>query len=214
MIADIPTCAIDMVEIHANTTPLPDEFLSHRLGLVPLISADAARVLVDHRECTCEEGCDRCSIELKLEARCEERGQMVVTTKDLVRSDTLGASYDSDGGMMPTAQRSLDFGKPIGFDDPSQPGITLVKMRKGQELKIRCIARKVRSASSVSTGTSLSLSLSRLAYEILDASFSRALRKSMPNGHQSVPLGTSTIPGTRCGILRTGMSLMPRPSGR
>lgn len=49
MIADIPTCAIDMVEIQSNTTPLPDEMLAHRLGMVPLISADTSRVLVDHR---------------------------------------------------------------------------------------------------------------------------------------------------------------------
>lgn len=49
MIADIPTCAIDMVEIQSNTTPLPDEMLAHRLGMVPLVSADTGRVLVDHR---------------------------------------------------------------------------------------------------------------------------------------------------------------------
>lgn len=49
MIADIPTVAIDMVEIRNNTTVLPDEFLAHRLGLVPLLSMDCAKALVDHR---------------------------------------------------------------------------------------------------------------------------------------------------------------------
>lgn len=147
MIADIPTCAIDMVEIQNNTTTLPDEFLAHRLGMVPLISANASQVLVDHRECICEEGCDRCSVELTLHAKCEERGIMPVTSKMLIRSNSLGQPYDNDpdmGSMGPTpsAQRSLDFGKPIGFDNPRQDGIMLVKMRKGQELKIRCIARK------------------------------------------------------------------------
>ncbi len=49
MIADIPTVAIDMVEIRNTTTVLPDEFLAHRLGLVPLLSMDCAKALVDHR---------------------------------------------------------------------------------------------------------------------------------------------------------------------
>lgn len=55
LIADVPTLAIDMVEIMVNTTVLSDEFLSHRLGMVPLLSMDAANTLVDQRVSTSEE---------------------------------------------------------------------------------------------------------------------------------------------------------------
>jgi DNA-directed RNA polymerase subunit D len=61
MITEVPTMAIEDVEIYENSSSLYDEVLAHRLGLVPLKTDLENYVLPE--DCTCEEGaCPSCSL--------------------------------------------------------------------------------------------------------------------------------------------------------
>ncbi|KAL1942696.1 hypothetical protein VTO73DRAFT_4936 [Trametes versicolor] len=147
MMADIPTVAIDMVEIETNTTVLPDEFIAHRLGMIPLVSTNCDEAMRYTRDCTCEVRCQYCAIELMLNVSCHEGGHTMDITSDMLevvptsRPGFGGFDVDSDGSEE-LAKRVESFGHPIGQGDPSTPPILICKIRKGQELRIRCIAKK------------------------------------------------------------------------
>ncbi|AET39437.1 DNA-directed RNA polymerase II core subunit RPB3 Ecym_4382 [Eremothecium cymbalariae DBVPG len=125
MIAEIPTLAIDSVEIETNTSVLADEFISHRLGLIPLQSKDIDQ-LVYCRDCYCEDHCDRCSVVLTLQAVGESESTTNVYAKDLQIVSDLGGK---------------NIGHPI-IQDKEANGILVCKLRKGQELRLKCVAKK------------------------------------------------------------------------
>ena len=102
-----------MVEFDTNTTVLPDEFIAHRLGMIPLVSANCDEAIrysrvcaaLSHidppppsprynvplthaacflcQDCTCLESCQNCSIELVLNVACNESRTMDVTSNHL-----------------------------------------------------------------------------------------------------------------------------------
>jgi len=63
---EVPTMAIDDVEILKNNSALFDEVLAHRLGLIPFKSDLKSYTPID--ECTCEGAtCAKCSVDFTLE---------------------------------------------------------------------------------------------------------------------------------------------------
>ncbi|KAJ5899317.1 hypothetical protein N7495_004061 [Penicillium taxi] len=125
MLAEVPTVALDLIEIEHNNSVIPDEMLAHRLGLIPIVSTNCDRDLEYTRDCTCEEFCPRCSITLLLHARCEG-GILPVYARDLFQ----------------TGERVNDtIGNPV-ITDPEQKGSLICKLRKGQEIKLMCLAKK------------------------------------------------------------------------
>ncbi|PIA14127.1 DNA-directed RNA polymerase II subunit RPB3 [Coemansia reversa NRRL 1564] len=120
MIAEVPTMAIDLVQFIENTSVLADEFIAHRLGLVPLISHNVDEFKYT-RDCTCAEYCKECSVEFTLHVKCTEPGTRVVYSTELISSNK---------DVVPVAE---------GEDSR---GIILLKLRKGQEINVHCVAKK------------------------------------------------------------------------
>ncbi|PVU90913.1 hypothetical protein BB561_004656 [Smittium simulii] len=120
MISEVPTMAIDMVEFYENSSVLADEFIAHRLGMIPLTS-EKAKDFKYTRDCTCAQHCKYCSVEMSLHVKCTDEDFLSITTKDLVSSNP---------DVVPV------------LEDDADRGILIAKLKKGQELHLFCIVKK------------------------------------------------------------------------
>ena len=141
MIAEVPTLAIDLVEFSENSSVLNDEYIAHRLGLIPirytkpdsLKASDCQEAFVPHRECVCYEHCANCSVEFELETNYTITGEedvlapLTVTSRDLMSNNEL---------VQPAHFLSQD-----EQDEAQDQGVAIVKLGPGQKLKLKAIAR-------------------------------------------------------------------------
>ncbi len=83
IITDVPSLAIEDVRILENTSPIYDEILAHRLGLIP-IPTDLT-LYNTRNECKCKgKGCPNCTVTFSV----EKKGPGMVLSQDLKADDS------------------------------------------------------------------------------------------------------------------------------
>jgi len=88
MMTEVPSMAIEDVVIIENSSPMYDEILAHRLGLVPLRTDLQNYVL--HEECSCQSelGCANCRVVLTLDVESTDSVHTVYSG-DLISEDPI-----------------------------------------------------------------------------------------------------------------------------
>jgi len=115
LLMEIPVLAIDEVIILENTTPLYDEIIAHRLGLLPITTPPGEFNL--REACVCEgHGCTQCEVSLNLEKESEATGE-------------IEAVYS--GEFQPEDPKVI----------PVLPDVPILRMTGGQRITVQAIAR-------------------------------------------------------------------------
>mmetsp|Transcript_8998 Transcript_8998/g.13468 ORF Transcript_8998/g.13468 Transcript_8998/m.13468 type:complete len:303 (-) Transcript_8998:72-980(-) len=122
IIAEVPTLAIEFVTILANSTVLHDQFIAHRLGLIPLDSRTIDSFNLKE-ECTCEGGCEHCEVTYTLNVKNTGEEVRDVTSRDL-NVETKTGKY-----VQPVHKNEDD-------------AVLIVRLGKNQELNLRAVAIK------------------------------------------------------------------------
>jgi DNA-directed RNA polymerase II subunit RPB3 len=135
LMSEIPTMAIDCVEITENTSVLRDEFLAQRLGLIPLISSGASPLALS-RGCDCDcagiprNKCLKCKVIFDLKVTNHLDQPMTVTSQDLI---PINLDYQVE---------PVKYLVPDGKGGQQIEYVEIVKLHKGEKLDVRCIAAK------------------------------------------------------------------------
>lgn len=112
LLGEVPTAAIDLIEIKENKSVLADEMIANRLGLIPI---KINRDLILKTECDCDSYCSRCSVTFTLAESNRTEKILALTGKNL-HVDTPGDAECHDS--------------------------LIVKLAQGQSIDIKCIARR------------------------------------------------------------------------
>lgn len=140
MIAEVPTLCIDTVEIMENTSPLPDEFIAHRLGLIPLRSSRPMSEWNYNHACECDSYCDMCSVKFVLNCDYNSINESWNTPTSQRETSVMVTSRDLET-RNPHVQ-PVHFGNMDEEQQSGDRGIAIMRLGEGQALRLEAIAIK------------------------------------------------------------------------
>ena len=149
IMAEVPTMAIELVNIEENDTVLFDEFIAHRMGLIPLSSHGVGDIppdpgLLEFKDCNCFDGCPYCTREFRLDVTNHEDKVLSVTHFDIQEDTPETRRFERPEWPHFKKVRCCPLRDPTLDEeaDHKENGIIIAKMKKDQSLKMICHARK------------------------------------------------------------------------
>jgi len=152
MIAEVPTMAIETVTMHDNSSVLFDEFICHRMGLLPLFSEDIGDTPEESgrahpgtynnlADCDClgPTGCEYCCVEFELDVYNDNPFPIDVTHFDVMLK---AKRHDRNHQIIPVPVRNESMSYE---EDVRRNGIKLLKLGRNQHIK--CSMRAVKNTS-------------------------------------------------------------------
>lgn len=121
MISEIPTFAIDVINIIKNESNVHDETLAHKLGLIPLYCPNNLKI----NNCDCKFECPQCTIILKSNITCQDE-IMEFTSFDLNTNNLLNVKpviYKINNNDYPISILNLYNKQKIIFEAKAKIGI-------------------------------------------------------------------------------------------
>lgn len=148
ILAEVPTMAIEIVNVEDNDSVLFDEFIAHRLGLFPLASHGVGDIPPDveefgfreHRHCNCFDGCPFCTVEFKLDVTNNEDKVLNVTHFDMLET----GRFEREDMPEEARVQCLPHRRPgiADLEERRENGILVTKLKKNQSIRMTTLARK------------------------------------------------------------------------
>lgn len=148
ILAEVPAMAIELVEMEENDTVLFDEFIAHRMGLIPLSSHGVGDIPPDDgvtlsKDC-CQGECQACTREFRVDITNYEDKVLTVTHFDIQQDTPETRQFErADWGEKKQVRCCPFRNEAVDEEtDRRENGIIITKMKKDQRLKMVCKAKK------------------------------------------------------------------------